>query len=224
MKLSASLVALLVAVGTANAANLIVNGGFETGDLTGWTATSTEGTGGFSATSQTYTPVSGNATVGPHSGSYYAVSDDFGPQTAYLTQTFTTPSTFNTDLLSFSIFVNDVYGGAYGSAGPGGQVNLLTSAGTLIAVLYGPADTFENPIGQPNPYVNETINITSYLARSTTYQLQIQDTETSGTINVGVDDISLQSATPEPATLLSTALLGGLILWCARRKRLSGRS
>jgi hypothetical protein len=217
----ALLTIFLIAFASARADQLITNGGFESGNLTGWAATST-GDGGFTVTSGTTTPLTGNATVGPHSGTYYAVSDDFsGSQIQTLTQTFTTPTSFQTATLSFAMFVNDVYGGDFGSAGPGGQVTLLNSVGTALAVLYGPLDTFENPVGSPNPYVLFSQDIASLLSANTTYELQFSSTDTSGPLNVGVDDVSLVttvSAVPEPASFSLSALGGVLAIWRAYRK------
>ena len=225
----ASLAILLFAFTSARADQLIVNGGFETGSLAGWTTTST-GDGGFSATSPSVTPLTYNATVGPHSGSYYAVSDDYSAsQTQYLTQTFTTPTSFQSATLSFAMFVNDIYGADYGSSGVGGQVSLLNSLGSLIATLYGPVDTFENPVGSPNPYVSFSKDISSYLAAGTTYQLQFSSADSTDLINIGVDDVSLitssaAAATPEPSTISLMATGGMFVFWIAYRKSMAAEA
>jgi hypothetical protein len=214
----ALLTIFLIAFASARADNLIVNGGFESG-LTGWTATST-GDGNFTANSGTTTPLTFSNTVGAHSGSFYAVSDDFsGSQTQTLTQTFATPTSFQTATLSFAMFVNDIEGSAFGSSGPGGEVSLLTSGGALIAVLNGPVDTFENPMGAGNPYLLYSEDIASLLSANTTYELQFSSTDSTGLINVGVDDVSLITTTPEPATFSLSAIGGLLVFWRAYRKQ-----
>jgi hypothetical protein len=64
----------------ANAVQLIGNGGFETG-LTGWAVTSSVGSGGsWFPDTTTSTPLTGNPTVGPFSGTGYAVTDQFAPE------------------------------------------------------------------------------------------------------------------------------------------------
>ena len=216
----------LFAFTTARADQLIVNGGFEAG-LTGWTTTSS-GDGSFSVTSAPYTPLNGNATVGARSGSYYAVSDDYsGSQTHFLTQTFTTPTSFLSATLSFGMFVNDIYGSDFGSSGTGAQVRLLQSTGQLIAFLYGPVDTFENPVGSPNPYVSYSSDIASYLNPNSSYRLVFSSSDSAGLINVGIDDVSLVTAgtpttpvaaTPEPSTFALFATGGTFVFWLARRK------
>jgi hypothetical protein len=91
--------------------------------------------------------------------------------------------------------------------------------GSLIAVLYGPLDTFENPVGSPNPYVFFSQDIASLLSANTTYELQFSSTDTSGPLNVGVDDVSLNTAaTPEPPTFSLFASAGLLVFWLANRK------
>jgi hypothetical protein len=207
------------AFASARADNLIVNGGFETGTLAGW-ATSSTGDGNFTVNSGGATPLNGNATAGAHSGTYYAVSDDYsGSQIQSLTQSFTTPTSLLTATLSFEMFVNDIYCGDFGSAGPGGEVSLLTAGGSLIAVLYGPVDTFENPVGAPNPYLLFSQDIASYLSANTTYELQFSSTDTSGPLNVGVDDVSLiTTAVPEPGSFSLFGLGGLFAAWNAYRR------
>lgn len=221
MRTFASLAILLFAFVSARADQLIVNGGFESGTLAGWTAASSNNDGGFTVTSAPYTPDSYNATVGAADGTYYAVSDDYnGYETQTLTQSFTTPSSFSSAVLSFDMFVNDVYGAAYGSGGPGGEVSLLTSTGTLITILNGPIDTYESSIGTPNNYVSYDEDIASLLSADTTYELQFSSTDTEGPLNVGIDDVSLvtSSPVPEPATFPLLAAGGALVFWMARRK------
>src|SRR5262249_13899998 len=66
---------------------LLLNGDFDLGSLTGWTATA-QGSGGFFAsTPGTPTPSSGHATAGnPSGGTTYAVSDENGPSVHVLRQ------------------------------------------------------------------------------------------------------------------------------------------
>lgn len=213
---------LLLTFVSARADQLIVNGSFETG-LSGWLTSSTSD-GGFFAASGTVTPLTYNSTVGARAGSSYAVSDDYsGSQTQFLRQFFTAPTSFQSATLSFSMFVNDVYGADFGSSGPGAQVSLLDSFGAQIATLFGPTDTFENPVGSPNAYVQYSVNLASLLTPNTTYALQFSSTDTTNLINVGVDNVSLVTAgatavTPEPTTFSLVGLGGILLAWTAYKK------
>jgi hypothetical protein len=229
LRIFASFALLLFALTTARADQLIVNGGFETGTLAGWT-TSSNGDGSFLATSGTTTTLNGNATVGSNSGTFYAVSDDYNAsQTQTLTQTFKTPTTFTSATLSFAMFVNDIYGADFSSSGIGGQVSLLNSTGSLIAILFGPVDTFENPVGNPNPYVLYSQNIASYLNPNTSYQLQFSSSDSTNLINVGVDDVSLvttaaSAVTPEPSTWSLLATGGIFVFFFANRKSIAAKA
>jgi hypothetical protein len=211
---------------SANASQLIANGSFETGDLTGWVATDSGGLGDFSVMSMAFTPLTGNGTVGPQQGTFYAVSDDFGPQTEDLTQSFVVPVGTTTALLSFSMFVNDIFGGDFGSSGPGGSVNLLSSTNTLIHTFTS-ADTFDSPVGNPNPWVTmNNLNVMPFLTPGSTYKLDFQETDVTSLINVGVDNVSLvttaTTGTPEPGTLIPTALMAAFIAWRMRKLTVPG--
>lgn len=211
---------------TANASQLILNGSFETGDITGWVATDSGGLGDFSVMKFPFTPLTDNGTVGPQNGGFYAVSDDYGPQTEDLTQTFTVPLGTTTAQLSFSLFVNDVFGGDFGSGGPGGSVRLLSSTNALVTSLYS-ADAFDSPGGNPNPWVTTSaIDVMPFLTPGSTYTLDFQETDVTSLINVGVDNVSLVTSAvtqaPEPGTLIPGALLTAFIIWRTHKLRVPG--
>jgi hypothetical protein len=224
--LNAALVCLAVAPAFAGT-QLITNGGFETGALTGWSTLGTAQSDDlFYADNTGSTPLNGFPTAGADSGTWYAVSDMTGlvsPESSYLTQSVTIPVGATDDLLTFDIFVNDDFGGA----GTGGEVAVWTnSANPLtdapLAVVYGPSDTAVSG-GTPNPWLPESVDITSDLTAGTTYQIGVLESDSTGPINVGVDNFSLvatvATTTPEPATLLPSALLlAGLLIYSARRK------
>ena len=201
-------VLILACAFTAGADQLIVNGGFESG-LTGWTVTDdASGSGSFFANTGTLTPLNGFPTVGAHSGTGYAVTDQFGPGSHAISQSFAAAAGDHYTL-TFSMFVNDQFGGNFG-----GLVYLVAGGGDPLAgigqALYS-ADTIVTN-GAPNPYVTETIDITGDLVGGNTYQLVFFESDSVGPVNVGVDDVSLVR-TPEPAGLMpiSLALLAGFV-------------
>jgi len=221
-----ALLGMLLLVYTANASQLISNGDFGTGDLTDWTVTDSLGLGDFSVTNSIYTPDTGNDTVGALSPStFYAVSDDYAPQTEDLIQSFTVPTGTTSLLLSYSLFVNDVYANAYGgSQGPGGSVLLLSSAGATIATLQAATDTFESAVGSPNPWVTVTnLSIIGDVVAGNAYKLEFQEIDTTAVINVGVDNVSLvatgATSVPEPNTFIPTLVIAGLFLCRVGYKR-----
>jgi hypothetical protein len=115
---------------------LITNGGFETG-LTGWTVTSSAGSGGsWFADTTTATPLTGLPTVGPFSGTGYAVTDQVGPGVNALSQDYTVPVGTTSLTLTFDMFINDWAPSAGDESmsvlilGAGG--NPVTGAGTTL--------------------------------------------------------------------------------------------
>jgi hypothetical protein len=212
---------------TASATQLFTNGGFEAGDLSSWTVTNdtnaTNALGSFYIDETTATPLTGNPTVGPHSGDFYAVSDDFGPGIMALSQMFLDPIGTTSAILSFNIFVNDFTG----NSGGVGRVDLLAGGadpitGAVLATYFGPGAT--NVIGGvPNSWVTFSLDIAADLTPGQTYQIRIMDDESNGgPINVGADDFSLDAtgnaATPEPAMFLPVALAAGFLIYRSRQK------
>jgi hypothetical protein len=220
---------------TARANEVLTNGGFETGDFTGWTVSSSIGSGGSffvcpnpgppgTGCSSNTTPLSGNPTVGPASGNFYAVSDQVGPGINVITQSFTAVA--NTDyVLSFDMFVND-YALSQGLPPQfGGEADLIAGGADPIAApittQFYQADT-QVVGGAPNPWVATSLDITSDLTAGDTYQLRFLESDSTTNLNVGVDDVSLMAtpttATPEPKLLLfPLAFLAGIVLFRARR-------
>ena len=193
---------------------LITNGGFETGNFSSWTVTTndTPGNGGWFVTSATSTPLNGFPTVGPHSGAFYAVTDEFEPGSRALTQSFTDPLGATQVVLSGDIFVNDWFGGS----GSGAKVDIIAAGalaltGPSIVVGYGPADTSVSG-GVPNGWVPFSVDVTAFLTPGTSYQLRIFESDSTGPINAGADDLSVLAKTttivgPEPSSVVLLSLI-----------------
>jgi hypothetical protein len=97
---------LLFACVPALAQNIIANPGFESGAFPPWTVTDqAAGSGSFFVNSGTTTSLSSHTTVGPSSGTFYAVSDQMGPGAHSLRQTFTIPAGAVRVILAFKMFV-----------------------------------------------------------------------------------------------------------------------
>ncbi len=212
------------------ATELILNGGFESGDTSNWLlADSIDSPGLFSVTDGFGSPLNGLPTVGPAGGSYYAVSDQYGPGDHALYQFFTVPTQFAQITLSFDMFVND-WPPAHQT---GGSADLFHATdnpltGTPIKTFY--SSDAEVLSGEPNPWVTTVFDLTS-LTPGQTYMLRFFESDSQGFLNVGVDNVSLDASgtipdsgdVPEPSTLaLLTGPMIGLMIFLRRWK--SGRN
>lgn len=227
-----SFFSVLVIAASANASQLFTNGGLETNggngstSFTGWstggTATSDDD---FYADNTGITPLNGFPTVGPDSGSWYAVSDMTGlvsPEEAYLIQSVAIPIGTTDLVFSADIFVND----QFGDSGNGGELAIWANGANPLttgplAVIYGPSDTALVD-GNPNPYILVNVDVTSDVTAGGTYEFGVLESDATGPINVGVDNFSLNatsSATPEPAMLYPTALLAAGMFICRPRRK-----
>jgi hypothetical protein len=215
---------LCVLCASANATSLLVNGGFETGTLAGWTVANQAGSfpgSNFFALNGTLAPQSGLATVGAASGSFYAVSDGNGSGAHALIQLFTVAGPASSVMLSFSLFVNS-YGGNVvnpigldftDGANQHARVDILragasafdTGAGVLQSFYIG-TDAGANP----HAYTNYTFDITSLVGAGGTFQLRFAEVDNQLFLNMGVDNAHIEAqlgnAVPEPSTIVLSAL------------------
>jgi hypothetical protein len=112
--LSASFVVAISISDTSQGLELITNGGFETGDFSGWTIVNqVGGVGSFYIGSQIYTPTYEFRTVGPSTGAFYAVAQQESTSTNILEQSFSVPGPARSVILKYDQWVTD-----YASRGP----------------------------------------------------------------------------------------------------------
>jgi len=223
---STSILAIALTAAGAHAGNLIVNGDFETGDYTGWNANVEPGSDGqltVVANAGEGSPLSGYAMpFNPGGGSYFSVSDQYGPGSYSLTQSFTLSSA-TTVSVSFQMFVNDQYGtpaanGRDYNTNPNqnAEVDILTGTADpftnapadIVSVLYGPAAI----VGGSDPWTDYASSLS--LAAGT-YQIRFAETDNQGYFQQGVDNVSISASVPEPASwammLIGCAGLGALL-------------
>lgn len=225
-------------VAQAAPVQLISNGGFETG-LTGWTVTDLAGSSGsfFAVAPGAAGPLSGLSTSAlggmPH-GTGIALSDQTGPGTHALLQSFVVAPGAASVILSFDMFANN-YGVAPPVCGPGldhtgssvqcGRVDILSAlagafdtGASVLGNFYLGADGGANP----NPFTSYSFDITALVGAGGTFQLRFAESDNTGFFTQGVDNVSIladATAVPEPATvaLVGIALLGAV--GASRRKK-----
>ena len=233
--------ALTLAAAATQAGNILVNGTFEGGDTSGWTAlnlpfatTAGSCSQGFAA----QTTASGCVTgINPVSGSYAAyssiafpfVSGDVGEWIQYLNQDFVVPTTVSSAILTWSD--SAVWGGSGSFRGVDVFMQIY-NGNTFLSNTY----SVQNPTTSGSQaWTNRTWDITSFLQANPGATLTLKFTSlaffdtragnvsSATTLISGLDNVALNvpgaSATPEPATIgLTGAALAGLGL-ARRRKR-----
>jgi hypothetical protein len=211
--------AILLAAPLASAqAAPIVNGGFETGTLEGWTATSETGAGAWSAITGTKPPLSGmfgNTVPAPFEGSYDAVADEVDPDSMVLSQEvaltpgvshelslelnyrsaipFVTPSP---DTLSIKGNPNQqVLVDVMKAGSPVSSVEPSDILATLLQTQEGAAEV----IG----WTRLTADLTPFAGQ--TVRIRVVDANNQNDLNVGVDAVSITNQTVIPPPLAPAA-------------------
>lgn len=230
--LKACVIGVALLASSTQAAEFIVNGGFETGNYTGWTANVQGGSNGglFIVPSAGTGPVSGLAyATNANGGNFFSITDMNGPGSYSLTQSFTL-ATSTTVTISFDHFANNYAGVTFNNGrdytnnpNQNAVVDLLLGSagafselpGDVVAVLYGPgSDSFNNP----NPWTSYSSTLT--LAAGT-YTLRFAETDNQSFFNQGVDNVSVMSLVPEPTTWAMLLIGFGAVGAMTRRTRKS---
>jgi hypothetical protein len=226
--------ALAAAGPAADAAELILNGGFE-GGLAGWTVTDQAGgSGSWFLQTGASSPLNGFAVAPPPEGVNAAMTDQTGPGSHALTQGFVVPAGVTSATLSFQLYINNQAGAFFTPASLdalGGFANQQFRADIVSATAgvfsVAPADVlaslYQTMVGDPtlSGYALVSVDVTAVLAANAGQTLVLRFAEVDNQLffAAGVDGVSLSVETrvPEPTTL---AMLGlGLLGLAAARRR-----
>ncbi len=195
----------------AGAVELVTNGGFETGDFTGWTANATGSALGFNINNGTFVANSGNGPIAPISGSFDAVSNQTGPGLNSLFQLVSLPDSFQTAIFSWADRIEN-FASVFSDPNQEFRVSLVDAAGSVIETVFStnPGDT----TSQSGPNLRSfdvTMALLPFAGQDIGILFEQQDNLFF--FNATIDDVSLAlevSEVPVPgaAILFLTSVLG----------------
>ena len=229
----------LLLTSVAARADLVTNGGFESG-FTGWTVVNEAGSflgSNWFVQSGTTSPASGFSVPAPPGPTHAAMTDGFGPGSHALLQTFMIPTLSSSVVLSFDMFRGNRIGVYFDPNSldfvdpdmthPNQQarVDILTAGagafdlgGAVVDNVFktAPGDVLIDP-----SYLHYTFNITSAVTAGQTYQLRFDETDNQGFFQLGVDNVSIAvtSAVPEPSALFLPATCLALVILTGLRRK-----
>lgn len=194
--------------------NLIVNGDFETGNLSGWTrVTQSESEGHWIVYSGDTLPLSGNAFYPPPQGTYAAAFDQQGPSSSVLYQDVAIPVSAT---LQFTYYYEnyapvaipnpDTLDYSYPPANQQFRIDLMTPTSDPFSVA--PSDVLENLVqllpGDPDSLSPTTVTFDVSQFAGQTVRLRFAAVDNQNYLNVGVDAVSILA--PGPGQLSAKVL------------------
>lgn len=178
---------------------LVTNGDFETGDLTGWTLFNA-GNGTWTINDGTFDPPGPSSALPPIAGNFDVVSNQGGPGVHILSEPIVVPVGISSATLSWSDRIRN-WASDFSDPNQEWRVLILDSVGGLIQEVFStePGDALQQ-VG-PN---NRSFDLTSLLQSlaGQTIHLSFQQEDNLDFFNVSLDDVSLQVATSVSAEVL----------------------
>ena len=229
-----AVVIVCVATGNAQAANVVNNGGFESG-LSGWTRADQLGSDGtFAIQTGTASPVNGDTVPAPPEGLRAAMSDAQGPGSHVLYQDIVIPAVVPSAILSFDVFVGNradafrtpsTLDFSTPALNQQARVDIL-AGGTDPFTVAGLQNAFQTIVGNPSVsgYTHHTVDVTSLLNAhlSETLRLRFAEVDNVFTFQLGVDNVALDvgasQTVPEPASWVLMITAGLALAWRQRER------
>ena len=233
MKVLLSVIALFCAtIGDAQAANIVNNGGFESG-FTSWTRSDQVGSEGtFALQTGTLSPVNGDTVPAPPGGLTAAMSDAQGPGSHVLYQDVVIPALVPSATLSFDLFVGNRANAFFTPAtldfstpalNQQARVDILTAAADPFSVVASDVllNAFQTHVGDPlvSGYTHYTVDVTSLLNAHLSQTLRVRFSEVDNVFifQLGVDNVALDvgasQTVPEPASWILITMGGATLAW-----------
>ena len=195
---------LTLAVPGAASANLLTNGDFETGSLSGWQQSdaSSGSSGSWFAYTGTSTPLFSNPVPFPPQGTYGAVTDQGGPGRHLLYQDFTLPPGPGESRLSLFVYYHsDAPITAQNNldfTGPANQqyrVDVMRPTAALDSVASGDVllSVFRTLTGDSDTLGPTTKTVDLGALAGQTLRLRFAEVDNSGPFNAGADAVAVDT-------------------------------
>lgn len=230
----------MVVSGPACSANLLLNGGFESGTFGAWNVASRDSAIGlFTIDSDNLVNLTSLPTPGPAAGSYYAVSDQVDAASYILWQVFTVPAGSSVSV-TYELFSNSYAPIAIGaqdldhtvpSANQHLRVDLISlgdftsdnyrTSGSMVNLLIGGSSL---DLGDPsNPWVSHSHDVSGLAGGGGSFVLRYGVVANQNVFNLGVDGVSVTaSPVPEASTVAAAGFIAVCTLVGMVRRRTTG--
>jgi len=187
--------------GADKPSDLIVNGGFETGDLTGWTVFNS-GSGNWAINNGTFVPPSLAPVLPPISGNFDVISSQSGPGLHILSNPIVVPQNVASAVLSWQDRIRN-FAPVFSDPNQEWRVLVLDASGGLLQEVFStnPGD----PLQQVGPN-SRSFDLTSLLQslEGQTIHVGFEQQDNLSFFNATLDDVSLQVATATATALTVT--------------------
>jgi len=204
----ATIASLALLVPGAAGAATIVNGGFESGDLTGWSQSNnpSEDAGRWFAYTGTESPLNPGTVQAPPEGNFAAISDQLGPGVHVLYQDIVVEPA-NTQSLTMLLYYNSVpletpepETLSIGVSNQQYRVDLVRPSAPIESV--DPADVlapiFGTKTGDPEDQTpfRRTVDLAPFAGQ--TVRLRFAEAHNNGPMRAGVDSVAILGDPPSP--------------------------
>jgi hypothetical protein len=196
-------VAAVLSLPGVSSAATIVNGGFESGNFTGWTVVNQSGGfGDWFVYTGTTAPLSGSQIAAPPEGTHAAVSDQGGPGSDVLYQDVALAAGFK-HTLSFEVYYNN-HAGTFATPPtldfhvfPNQQYRIDVLRPTAPVTSVAPSDVLatvsQTKVGDPPTLTPTPVSFGLSSFAGTTVRIRFAEVANQGNFNASVDNVTVTS-------------------------------